>query len=112
MEKVNIPKNRQQAIDLANKIKELRKERFKNKEINIPVLLRLQDLPPYERENAMERLVQEGYAGNVKEIERMLKSKEVVLSPTGGSVPTESVGMSDDKLDAGIQYLHINLDLF
>lgn len=108
MEKVKIPRNKQQAIDLANKIKEIRKDKFKNKEINIPVLLRLKEMPYYQRQVAMQRLVSEGYANDVGEIEKMLRKKEVVRSVTPSAAPADDKGMSDDIKDNGIQYLHIN----
>jgi hypothetical protein len=63
-------------------------------------------MPSYKREPIMERLVKEGYARNVNEIKRMLRSKELAAFNNSG-IPTESTGMSDDKLDSGIQYLHL-----
>ena len=109
--KQKIPRNRQEAIDLANKIKEIRKDKFKNKEINIPVLLRLKEMPYYQRQAAMQRLVSEGYAENVGEIEKMLRKKEVVRSVTPSAAPVDDKGMSDNRKDNSIQYIHINNDL-
>ena len=105
--------NRQQAIELANKIKEIRKKKNlgDGDELSYAILLRLKDMGWGRRQMAMKRLVMEGYADSVETIERMLKSKKVSMNVDVGDSPTESTGMSDDVLDAGIQYLGINQDL-
>lgn len=102
--------NRQEAINLAQKIKAIRKEKFAARKISYPVLLRLAEMPYYKREVTMERLVQEGYADSVEDIRLLLRDKRVCLG-VGDGRPVESAGMSDSVLDAGIQYLCINKDL-
>ena len=102
--------NRQQAIELAQKIKEIRQQKLKNKTLSFRTMLRLTELPIYEREATMVRLVEEGYADSVDDIRQMLKDKRLCLG-MGYDSPTESTGMSDEVLDAGAHYLDINKEL-
>lgn len=102
--------NRKEAIALAQKIKEIRKKKLNKKNISFATLLRLREMGYYERERVMEKLVNDGYADNTDEIKRMLNDRRLCLD-TGYAMPTESTGMSDNVLDAGIQYIGINSDL-
>lgn len=102
--------DRQEAIALAQKIKEIRRKKFHDKKISLTTLLRLREMNSYERESVMDKLVKDGYADSVDEIKRMLDDKRLCLG-NGYDSPTESTGMSDDVLDAGIQYIGINKDL-
>lgn len=102
--------DRQEAIALAQKIKEIRRKKFHDKKISLATLLRLREMNSYERESVMDKLVKDGYADSVDEIKRMLDDKRLCLG-NGYDSPTESTGMSDDVLDAGIQYIGINKDL-
>lgn len=105
--------NRQQAIELARKIDDIRKRKRLGgkKELSYTTLLRLAEMDKWQRDLVIERLVREGYAKSVEEIKHLLMSKRVSLSVTEGGNAVESAGMSDDILDAGIQYLGINQDL-
>ena len=105
--------NRQQAIELARKIKDIRKKRLfgGSKELSLQTLLKLREMGWPRRQMLMERLVKEGYADSIEAIERMLKGKKVCLSVGTSGSATESKGMSDDILDAGVQYLDINKEI-
>lgn len=105
--------NRQQAIELARKIDDIRKRKRLGgkKELSYTTLLRLAEMDKWQRDLVIERLVREGYAKSVEDIKRLLMSKRVSLSVGEGGNAVESAGMSDDILDAGIQYLGINQDL-
>ena len=100
--------NRREAIALAQKIRDIREHKFRNQKISFQTLLRLSEMDAFKRQCVMERLVEEGYARSVSDIERMLRSRDVCRFVTPSYTPTESVGMSDDRLDAGIQNVSIN----
>ena len=59
----------------------------------------------------MERLVSEGYADSIEDIERMLNSRDVCRYVLPSYSPTESAGMSDDKTYFGVHNLSINKEL-
>ena len=44
MEKVNIPRNMQQALDLANKIKEIRRNKYNGKKIVTPEIAKYKSI--------------------------------------------------------------------
>ena len=97
--------NRQEAIKLAQKIRDIRAKRIQgtDKRLTLPVLLRLMDMDLTKRTAAIQKLVREGYASSEEEIEKALRSK-AVMSSCYGSAYCPSAGMSDKKLDPGTHY--------
>lgn len=97
--------NRQQAIELARKIHDIRAKRIQNDDgqLSYHTLLRLKEMELPKRYNMMERLVREGYAPDVKTIERLLNSKAVSGS-TGGNAYCPGHTMSDKITDPGTHY--------
>ena len=97
--------NRQEAIKLAQKIRDIRAKRIQgtDKRLTLPVLLRLMDMDLPKRTAAIQKLVREGYASSEEEIEKALRSKAVMGSVHGGAY-CPSAGKSDDKLDPGTHY--------
>lgn len=98
--------NRQEAILLAQKIKQIR-----HNKLDVPTLLRLRDMPRPKRDYCMDMLVKKGYADSVDDIVRMMMSREVCRYVTAGDSPLESTGMSDDRLDRGIGNVYFNNDM-
>ena len=97
--------NRQEAIKLARKIHDLRAKRVQNDDgqLSYHTLLRLKEMDPTKRYTMMERLVREGYAPDVKTIEKMLASKAVTGS-NGGNAYCPGHKMSDKITDPGTHY--------
>lgn len=89
--------NRQEAIELAHKIQDIRSKRIKGDDgqLSYHTLLRLKEMDVLKRLDMMERLVREGYAESVESIEKMLNSK-AVSGPVGGSAYCQAHKMSDE----------------
>ena len=104
--------NRKQAIELTQKIRDIRANRIQRDdgELSFHTLLRLSEMDYPKRRDIMERLVREGYAPSVGAIERMLNVKEVTRNMQVGSY-CPSAGMSDDILDQGPQYIGMSHEL-
>jgi hypothetical protein len=100
-----------QAIALAAKIKAIRIQRFENGVGSVTMLLRLYEMPIAKQREAINRLVADGYIGSAEEIFEMMKGKRLDRYVTPSDSPTLSKGMSDNVLDKGAHYLHINIDL-
>lgn len=97
--------NRRQAIELAQKIHDLRAKRVQSADgkLSYYTLLRLKEMDLPKRYDMMERLVREGYAPDVETIEKMLASKAVSGS-TGGNAYCSGHKMSDKITDPGTHY--------
>ena len=89
--------NRQEAIELAHKIQDIRSKRIKGDDwqLSYHTLLRLKEMDVLKRLDMMERLVREGYAESVEAIEKLLNSKAVSGS-VGGSAYCPAHKMSDE----------------
>ena len=89
--------NRQEAIELANKIQDIRSKRIKGDDgqLYYHTLLRLKEMDVLKRIDMMERLVREGYAESVEAIEKLLNSK-AVSGLVGGSAYCPAHKMSDE----------------
>ena len=89
--------NRQEAIELAHKIHDIRSKRIKGDDgqLSYHALLRLKEMDQPKRQDMMERLVREGFAESVEAIEKLLNSKAVSGS-VGGSAYCPAHKMSDE----------------
>ena len=97
--------NRQEAIELAHKIHDIRSKRIKGDDgqLSYHALLRLKEMDRPKRQDMMERLVREGFAESVETIEKLLNSKAVSGS-TSGNAYCPGHNMSDQITDIGTHY--------
>ena len=97
--------NRKQAIELAQKIHDIRSKRVQSADgkLSYYTLLRLKEMDVLKRYDMMERLVREGYAESVEAIEKLLNSK-AVSGPVGGNAYCPGHKMSDKIIDPGTHY--------
>ena len=89
--------NRQEAIELAHKIQDIRSKRIKGDDgkLSYHTLLRLKEMDVLKRLDMMDRLVREGYAESVEAIEKLLNSK-AVNGHVGGNAYCPAHKMSDE----------------
>lgn len=97
--------NRQEAINLARKIHDLRAKRVQDADgkLSYHTLLRLKEMNVPKRYEMMERLVREGFAPDVKTIEKLMWSKAVV-GVSYGSAHCPGHKMSDKITDPKTHY--------